>query len=158
MHAYCLFCETNRCKEIAMIVEKVFNYRCIFPRIMQRKWTKGTFVEVPHDMLPGYLFLYTEEEIVPHLNVSGIIRFLGLGELKNSDLAFAQMLLAQGGTIGAVRVRSEGNRYKLADPVWEDMQGVICKVDRGRKRCCVEFQFDQVKRTVWVGYDIVEDN
>lgn len=156
MHAYCLFCETQRCKEIALLIEKTMGYRCIYPKMTQRKWIRGECVDVTHDWLPGYLFLYTENPITPQFNIPGIIRFLGQGELTNTDLAFAEMLYKLDGQIGTVQLIQVGDRCGLEDPLWENVQGVITKIDRGRKRCCIEFVFDHGRRTVWVGYDIVK--
>ena len=36
------------------------------------------------------------------------------------------------------------------------MEGLVVKLDRGRKRCCVEFRFDDTQWRVWVGYELVE--
>ena len=156
MHAYCLFCETQRCELIAAYIEKTTGYRCIFPRIIQRKWIKGTAREENHAWLPGYIFVYSEEPIIPRFDVSGIIRCIGGGELTGSDFGFADMLYQQNGIIGTIRLAQVGDRCRVADPIWENMQGTIIKLDRGRKRCCVEFEFDQIRRTVWVGYDLVK--
>ena len=35
------------------------------------------------------------------------------------------------------------------------IQGKVVKMDFGRKRCCIEFEFDEVRRTIWVGYEMV---
>ena len=156
MYAYCLFCETQRCELIAAYIEKTTAYRCISPRIIQRKWIKGTAREENHAWLPGYIFVYSEEPIIPRFDVSGIIRCIGGGELTGSDFAFADMLYQQNGIIGTIRLAQVGDRCRVADPIWENMQGTIIKLDRGRKRCCVEFEFDQIRRTVWVGYDLVK--
>ena len=158
MHMYCMFCDTLRCTEIALLIEKTLGYRCISPVIIQRKWVKGTPVDVPHQWLPGYLFLYTEKAIDPHLNLRGIIRFLGKAELKYEDREFARMIYERNGLIGAARVLQVGERCRLADQLWENVHGVITRVDRSKKRCCIEFEFDRVKRTVWVGYDLVEND
>ena len=45
--------------------------------------------------------------------------------------------------------------HMFNDPLWKDTEGRILKIDRGRKRCCVEFVFDDIPRTVWLGYDLV---
>lgn len=156
MHAYCLFCETQRCGAIAAVIEKNFHLRCISPQIIQRKWIKGVAHEVRHDWLPGYIFLYADEPMVPRFDVHGIIRWLGHDELKGRDFAFADMLYRRNGIIGEIRLAQVGDRCKVADPMWESMQGTIIKMDRGRKRCCVEFEFDHIRRSVWVGYDLVE--
>ena len=153
---FCLFCETQRCRDIAAFVEKVHGFRCVFPRVIQRKWVRGKMTEESHAWLPGYLFLYTEEAVLPPLEPAGIIRVLGGGELKGRDRDFAEMLYRVNGVLGTVRLAEVGDRCHVADPLWENLHGTIVKIDRGRKRCCVEYVFDRVKRSVWVGYEMVK--
>ena len=157
MRAYCLFCETQRCEAIAEYIDKTMTgWHCIYPRVIQRKWVRGTPTEVSHTWLPGYLFLYTEAPDFPHIQFSGVIRVLGGGELTGKDKDFADMVYQRRGVLGAVRLAEEGERCVIRDPLWENQRGVILKIDRGRKRCCIEFEFDHTKRTVWVGYDMVK--
>ena len=155
-YAYCLFCETQKCASVAATIEKDFGYRCIFPRIIQRKWVRGACVEEIHSWLPGYVFLYSDEPVHPFYGVNGIIRWLGGGELKGPDYSFAEMLFLQDGVFGTVSLVEEGDRCRLNDPVWEKLSGTVTKVDRGRRRCCIAFDFADVHRTVWVGYDLIE--
>lgn len=155
MHAYCLFCETQRCGLISFIIEKFYHIKCIHPQVEQLKWVKGVPQEVRHDWLPGYLFLYTEEPIVPRFQIDGIIRVLGRGELNGEDLAFARMMEEKNGVLGKVRLAQVGDRCQVDDPAWANMHGTVVKLDRGRKRCCVAFEFDKVQRNVWVGYEMV---
>lgn len=156
MHAYCLFCETQRCKIIAEYINRNTVFRCVLPQIIQRKWIKGIPEEESHDWLPGYLFLYTEEPVRAFFNISGIIRCLGNKELTGNDLQFAEMLYQRNGILGGVSLIQEGNRCRISDPAWENLQGRIIKMDHGRKRCCVEYRFDGITRTIWVGYEIVQ--
>lgn len=156
MHAYCLFCETRKCREIAGQIEKRMGHRCFAPQIIQRKWVKGAMLEDRHDWLPGYVFVYTEEKVLPRFRIDGVLRCLGNDELSGADLQFAEMLYRKDGIIGTIRLAEVGDRCKVADPAWEGLSGTIRKMDRGRKRCCVEFEFDGVKREVWVGYEMVE--
>lgn len=155
MHVYCLFCETQRCGQIAAIITKDLGYQCIYPQIVQRKWIKGVPTEVRHDWLPGYLFLYSEQPIQKKLNIGGIIRRLGNGELEGQDLAFAEMIYRRQGIMGTVSLLQEGDRCKVEDPAWSEIRGEVIKIDFGRKRCCIEFDFDGIARTVWVGYEMI---
>lgn len=156
MYAYCFFCETQRCKVIAELISRNYWYTCFAPRILQRKWIKGVPTEEEHDWLPGYIFVYTEERINPRFAIDGIIRCLGNGELHGQDLEFAGMLYQKNGTIGSVSLVQEGDRCLVADPSWQGMQGTVIKMDRGRRRCCLEFVFDEVRRTIWVGYEMLQ--
>ena len=155
MHAYCLFCETQRCRQIAEIIRKEYGLICFAPTIIQRKWIKGIPTEEIHDWLPGYLFLYSDEPVSQHLRINGIIRVLGNGELAGQDLKFAEMVYSRGGTMGIAPLIQEGDQCRIADPAWQELQGQVVKMDFGRKRCCVEFVFDGIARTVWLGYDII---
>ena len=155
MHAYCLFCETQKCAVIALQIRQRYGVRCISPRIIQRKWVKGVCTEEQHDWLPGYIFLYSDEPLTPFYGISGVIRWLGGGELANEDLAYAEMILRSDGILGTVHLAEVGDRCVIDDPRWAGMNGTVTKIDRGRRRCCVEFLFDRVRRSVWVGYDLV---
>lgn len=159
MHSYCLFCETQRCKTIAEYIYLNYGYVCISPQIIQRKWIKGVPHEESHDSLPGYLFLYTEEPKLPRFEIKGIIRCLGNGPLTGQDKAFADMLYRKNGIIGIIPLIREGELCRINDPAWEDIQGKVIKMDHGRKRCCVEYVFNNIRRMIWVGYEIIaKDN
>ena len=156
LHAYCLFCETQRCKFIAEYISQNLHYTCFSPCIAQRKWIKGVSKEVVHQWLPGYIFLYSDNKINIHFSLKGIIRCLGNGELTGQDLVFAEMIYRKQGIIGSVRLIKEGNRCTICDPAWDDLSGQVIKVDNERRRCCIEFVFDGITRTVWVGYEYAD--
>ena len=130
MHAYCLFCETQKCSTIAKIIERAYGIRCFSPQIIQRKWEKGVPKEEKHRMLPGYIFLYTEEPLEKPIRIPGIIRVLGRGELKDEDLAFAQMLYDHDGLIGNIQLIEVGQYCTVVDPLWQKMEGKVIKIDR----------------------------
>ncbi len=156
VYAYCLFCETQRCRPIAEYISRNYGYQCISPKIIQRKWIKSEMTAESHDWLPGYIFLYTEELIMPHFYINGIIRCLGNRELSGMDLSFAEMIYRLHGVMGTVSLVREGDYCKINDPAWKEMNGKVIKMDHGRKRCCIEFEFDGIRRTVWAGYEIIE--
>ncbi len=156
MYTYCFFCETQRCKVIAELIHRNYGYTCISPQLIQRKWIKGVPTEEAHDWLPGYVFVYSEEKINPRFVIDGIIRCLGNEELHGADREFAEMLHHKNGIIGSVSLVQEGDRCFVADPSWQGMRGTVIKMDRGRRRCCLEFTFDEVRRTIWVGYEMLK--
>ena len=156
MHAYCLFCETQKCTIIATLIERTMGIRCFSPEIIQRKWVKGVCEEKHHPWLPGYIFFYTDTPIDNTIRFPGVIRILGNGELKGEDLAFANMLYDHNGVMGTIQLAEVGQYCTIEDPIWKKMEGKVIKIDRGRKRCCVEFCFDNVKRTVWLGYELIK--
>lgn len=156
VYAYCLFCETQRCNIISEYIMKNYGYQCLSPQIVQRKWVKGVPVDENHDWLPGYLFIFSDQKISTKFEISGIIRCLGNGELNGQDLRFAEMIRCRNGIMGTVPLIQEGKKCRISDPAWERMSGKVIKLDRGRKRCCIEYSFDGIVRTIWVGYEILE--
>ena len=156
MYAYCLFCETQRCKIIADYISSNYGYICLSPQIIQRKWVKGVSVEEKHDWLSGYLFLFLCEPRQIRFDISGIIRYLGEGPLEGLDRTFAEMIFDTKGILSSVSLIQENGRYVMHDPVWEKLNGRITKIDRERKRCCISYEFDNKVRTIWVGYEIID--
>ena len=157
MFAYCMFCETQRCRQIAEYLHITRGLTCISTSIMQRKWVRGVQTEEAHDWLPGYLFLYTEEPVLQRFDVDGIIRILGNGPLTGQNLKFAEMIYHRNGMMGTISLVQEGDLCIVSDPAWKDVHGRVVRMDRGRKRCCVQFEFDGTTRTIWVGYDMVQN-
>lgn len=163
MNAYCIFCNTTDRGRIAEIIARNYGYRVITPKIVQRKWVGKTPLEVVHDFLPGYIFIYSEEPIedfIKLLRIDGVFRVLGERESGNrlggSDLGFAEMLLNCGGTIGILKTYREGDRVKLAQGALGGIEGEIIKLDR-RGRAQVQYAFDGATYKVWVGYEMIDD-
>ena len=156
MFAYCMFCETQRCRQIAEYLRITCGLTCISPEIVQRKWVKGIQTEEKHNWLPGYLFVYSEDEQFRRPLIDGIIRILGNGPLTGQDLQFAEMLYHRNGVMGTLSLVQKGDRCIISDPAWDGLNGRVSRMDRERKRCCVEYQFDSEIRTIWVGYEVVQ--
>jgi len=58
--------------------------------------------------------------------------------------------------MGNVSLVQEGSRCRINDPAWSELHGEVIKMDRERKRCCIQFEFDETKRTIWAGYEIID--
>lgn len=178
MLIYCLFCETGKCATLAKIAEDRFGCRAISPKQIQHTWRDGKHVDLEHDLLPGYLFLYFEDDRpekpesgnaelkelktrVSELQaLHGVIRCLSDTdknyELTGNDEAFALALLSKNGIIGKTQVYQEGDRIKICTGAFEGLETRIVKVDHRGSRMMIEIPFaNQMVRT-WVEYEIVE--
>ena len=83
MYCYCLFCETGKCDYVARAAMQAFPCRAISPKQIQHTWSKGNMIDREQDLLPGYIFLYTEEpweEVGTLWRLKGIHRILGEAE------------------------------------------------------------------------------
>ncbi len=163
MHVYCLFCQTQRCKLIALLLERLGTGRVFSPQILQRERRKGKNEEVMRDLLPGYIFIYTEEPLQterPIQPIHGIIRRIGNVEtgyeLNGEDRDFAMHLYEQNGTIHAVQVIEEGDRVILAAPLFMSCRGKITKVDRRKQRARVDFEFENTPCHTWIAFEFIQ--
>lgn len=163
MYYYCLFCLQRRVLGIHSLLQNYLpSTRIISPKWIQLKWVKGQAFEEDHTLFPGYLFLYSEEQIMDFrsiMAIEGVVRFLGNRDdgflLHDDDLRFAQMLAECDGRIGNFKVYQVGDRIHLAKGVMAGFDGRIVKVDRHRRRLQVEFSFDCAIHKITVGYEML---
>ena len=137
MYTYCLFCETGKCGYVARAVMQKIPCRTLSPKQVQHTWAKGKMVDIEHDLLPGYVFVYTENErldVALLRPIQGIIRCLSSQdreyELTGSDEQFALMLLHKDGVIGKTKVYEEGQMIRICQGAFEGVETKILKVNR----------------------------
>ena len=165
MYAYCLFCDTVKCESVAEDIRRRYGWQSLSPKIIQRKWVKGVAFEELWPLLPGYVFVYTDEAVeYPYVTfrLDNVIRVLGDRDincvLQGDDERFARMLYQCDGTIGILRAYQEGDRVKLAEGALGSVGGEIIKLDRRRGRAKIQYQFAGTACTTWVGYDLIDGN
>ena len=164
VYSYCFFCNTVKCEAVAAAMCQKFDCKAFSPKIVQRKWIKGTCYEEIRAYLPGYVFVYAEEPIEDfrefHL-MEGVLRHLGQREndfqLMGDDRRFAEMLYAHDGVIGIQKAYEEGDRVKLVKEAFGGFEGEIVKLDRRKGRAQIQYVFDGSTYKVWVGYELIDD-
>ena len=164
MLTYCLFCETAKCGYVANQAARALGCTAISPKRVQHTWSKGKMVDIEHDLLPGYVFLYADNEpldIGRVQSIQGVFRCLCTSdrhyELYGSDEQFALMLLHHHGRIGKTKVYEEGQRIRICEGSFEGLETKILKVDRRKKRMQIEIPFAHIPVKTWVEYDMVSD-
>ncbi len=163
MFIYCVFCITQRCDRIAEVLESCGVSRAFSPKIVRRQRRQGKNEDVVFDLLPGYVFLYSEEEILGLTQfrwIDGIIREVGRAEdrydLTGPDRAFAEQLYDKNGVVGAMTLVKSGETVTLSDPLFRGSQGVITRIDYRKQRVRVDFVFNGNPCHTWVAVDDVE--
>ncbi len=134
----------------------------IIPKQVQHTRDKGKMVDRIHNLLPGYLFLYSEEplDISECQRTHGVIRCLREGkdgqyELQGKDEEFALFLLEREGIIGKTYVTEENGMLEISLKSFRGADVKITKVDRRNTRMQIEIRFlRQIIRT-WIEYEIV---
>ncbi|MBQ9300886.1 MAG: hypothetical protein IJ214_10280, partial [Clostridia bacterium] len=137
--------------------------QAISPKQVQHTRSKGKMVDYVHDLLPGYVFLYSEEapiEIVSVQAIQGVIRCLSdhehRFELSGADEQFALMLLHKDGVIGKTKVYREGDRISICKGAFLGVEAQILKVNRRNMRMQIEIPFASRTVKTWVEYEVVE--
>ncbi len=165
MFIYCLFCDSGKSRYVVKAVEAKMACRAISPKQIQHTWSKGKMVDIERDMLPGYVFLYFNEEKpeVSYLKaIQGVVSCLrdsgGNYELAGGDEQFALMLLEKNGKVGKTPVFRVGQRITICEGAFAGLKTEILKVDRRSSRMLVYIPFaNQVVKT-WLEYEIVESD
>ena len=163
MYTYCLFCETGKCDFVAHAVEQVYSCRAYSPKQIQHTWDKTQFVDREHDLLPGYVFVYSEEPVLLpqdfRRRLDRIIRCLRDTSLEyrlhGADEEFAMMLYRKHGILGKTEVTETDGRFTITDETFRNTKTEILKVDRRNKRMKIEMQIAGSKVQTWVEYEIV---
>ena len=171
MYTYCLFCDTVRCQLVANVLMQRMPCRAFSPKQVQHTWSKGKMVDIVHDLLPGYVFLYLEDEpldiSVLH-TVQGVIKCLCSSEsteenaagkkyeLAGADEQFALMLLQKDGVIGKTKVYEEGQLIRICQGAFQGVETKILRVNRRNMRMQIEIPFAGRPVRTWVEYEVVE--
>ena len=161
MYTYCLYCEAGKCGYVAGALMAKTGCQAIVPKQVQHTWDKGRMINRIHNLLPGYLFLYSEEplEISECKRTQGVVRCLRDGEesyeLHGTDEEFALFLLDRKGVIGKTQVTESGGILEIGPQSFRGADVRITKVDRRNTRMQIEIRFlTQIIRT-WIEYEIV---
>ena len=163
MYVYCLFCLTQRCRVIAQLLEIRGAERAFSPQIIRKQRVQGENVKKKFDLLPGYVFLYSEERLADYSmfsGIDGVIRRVGKTEkgyeLAGPDLDFAMKLLEKDGLVEGMKLYHSGDEVRLEDPLFNGCEGKVLKVDYRKERAKVAFVFDNTQREIWVSLDEVK--
>ena len=164
MYVYCLFCRTQRCSRIAQLLEiKGEGIRRAFsPKILSRQRKQGLNIDRERDLLPGYVFIFSDERLLDYKTFSGIdgvIRRVGRTEtgyeLEGPDREFALGLLEKDGKVGAMRMVKVGEKIRMEDPLFAGSEGVVTKIDYRKERARVDFKFEGNDCHAWVAVEDV---
>ena len=136
--------------------------RAFSPQIIRKQRKKGENIEKRFDLLPGYVFIYSEERMTDYrifYGMDGVVRRVGRRddgyELEGSDLDFAMKLLEKDGIVGGMKACHIGDNVTLEDSLFSSCEGRVTEIDYRKERAKVEFVFDNAKREIWVSLDEV---
>jgi transcription termination/antitermination protein NusG len=154
LRSYCIFCRSGSERSIAAVINGQDNpFTAISPRRVVRENRKGKWVTRDMSLLPGYVFLYTEEER-PNVKVHAkdLYRILqyesGIRSLQDGDEQYALWVYRNHGKIGISRLIDSGDQVTVIDGPLKDCHGKILRIDKHKRRAIVEFEIFEKKRQV----------
>jgi len=162
LKSYCVFCKTGSEKAVAQSVNTIDNrIEAIAPVCTLQEKHQGKWEQREHILLPGYVFLYAEEEIQVKLRaeVLDLYKVLGYGtglrELYGMDYEYSMWIYRHQGSITTSKVLTEGRSVRVVDGPLLDGFGTIVRLDNHKRRVWIEFEFDGQKRLVSLSAECV---
>ena len=161
MFCYCVACQVDRCAQVAYMLEARGVLRAFSPQVLQHRAKEGRLEENYQDLLPGYVFVYSENELTNlwgFRDIEGINRWLrtlsGRYELELDDFDFAMNLYDKNGILGKVKMVKIGDEMTVDDPVFRHVHGTVGKIDWRKKRARVDFIFHGMPCSIWTACEL----
>ena len=162
MKTYCAFCKTGSENIARQLIDRVNrNVKTIVPvRVLQEK-RKGVWIQREYALLPGYVFIYLEDDactelMTKFLEVYRVLQYgLGFRELAGMDFEYAMWIYRHQGVITTSKVLAEGKEVKVIEGPLLDALGTIIKLDKHKRKVWVEFDFDGQRRVVSLSAECV---
>ncbi len=159
----CLFCVTGKEENVAYTVHKNGWGRAIFPKRSALVRTNGQWTEISKPLLPGYVFVYSEEkQVLAHEleAINYVIRVLsydaGHEELTERDQEFADWIWRNDGWINPMKAVQIGDWIEITDGIFKQLHGTIVRMDRRKRRFLVSLDGAGMLRQIWMTYVIVD--
>ena len=160
----CLFCRTGHEMNVARQIEARNHGKAIFPRKVKPFRVNGVWEDRMDVLLPGYLFVYSEEEypVRELYTLEGVIRVLFYqkdnrdGWLEGSDRAFAEWIWKEEGLIGKLEAVKEGSYVHIKDDALKAFRGKVVEINKGRRSAHVVLDLMGSSKSLWLGYELLE--
>ena len=155
-------------EQITVMVEKELYGRCFHPVRQVKKKIRGEWKELHEKLLPGYVFVTSEDIRELYLKLRHIPAFtkmLGKDEeqfvpLPEHEVEWLERLTGSEGRetevqISQVSISEEDAVTILSGPL-KDMEGCVKKIDLHRRIAKVEVDFMNRKTVIHLGIEMVE--
>lgn len=171
MKAFCLYCKTGAEAKLVKLLKKdmrdymQMELEVIYPTRLMNQRKQGQWKRVEQPLLPGYVFIYLQDEIPFPLFIVKqereaykILRNSdGTIELRLGDMQYAMWVYNHGGKfVPSTVVFKDGQIVKVLDGPLKDMEGRIVKLDRHHKRVVVGFNFAGAERRVNLSVNVID--
>lgn len=137
--------------------------RCFIPYYEEKKQIRGEWSIQTRILFPGYVFMVTDhiEELFEQLkHIIGLTRILGSGQeivpLRDEETTFLQSFGGEQQIVGMSEGIIKGSRVIVHSGPLIGREGLICKIDRHKRRAWLEMELFGRRQKVQVGLEIIE--
>jgi transcription termination/antitermination protein NusG len=160
--AYCVYCATGQEEKTAALINTLCDEVTAFPVLQEKhKSTNGARTNVWSVLLPGYIFLYSDQPLPCRgvLSIDSAYSLLAYqdGEIRlaGADREFAAVVYKYAGRICASKAFLLDSQVKIIEGPLKDFEGRITKINKHNRNGCVEITIGGVTRNVWLAFDYV---
>lgn len=161
-YVYCASCDAGSENVLRNdLLRQLPNSAVLYPVFDREELKSGVWTVKTHPLIPGYVFIYSETPIEPHVfyRCERVTHLLGYAEqthieyaLLGEDLDFARWILLHEGHIGVSRAMLVGDKTKIIDGPLKQYEGEILKIDRRRRSALIAVSVGEMIRNVWLSF------
>jgi hypothetical protein len=159
-YIYCLFCRSGTELRLSEAIERRHTHIRALAAIQEKHRYIDRRYEIDRQaFLPGYLFLYSKEEVEFESiqRIGDVYRFLsdseGISELQGSDRAFAEWLWMNDGIVGISRISLENGDLRIHSGPMQHFAKDIVRLDKHTKNALVRMRFLDEEGDMWLAFE-----
>lgn len=155
----CAYCSLAKERNALDSISSCEGVTAIVPLKIKKEKRHGRWETLNKHLLPGYLFLFAEEEasIIEAARKAQIkiLRYTDeTWDLQGSDREFACWIYEHGGTVELSKVIRCGDTIKITEGPLADLQGCVTNIDLRRQLVKVKLGINDFR--VWLSFDWAE--
>ena len=158
----CLMVETGYERIVSRLMEIRHLGRALYPQRVRIRKFRGVWHKDRIRLLPGYVFVYTEEEI-PIRYYQGLEHVLKVlrydrepnGYLKGMDLEFASTISELDGKMEILDAVDEEGFIRVTDQLLNLLNGEVLSVDRRKQLVKIRIHLMGTTRIIYMNYQLL---
>jgi|GEM_PF-6904081 len=164
---YCVSCNTGKEEKTKYELKQALPEATVMcPSFDRKERKRGTWSVKTYILIPGYLFIYSEEILASDTfySMKGINRLVGYVQqddqgsiletkaFTEADFSFARWLYDQQGHIRLSQAMLVGDKTKIISGPLLDYEGEIIRINRQRQSALVSITICGTEKKVWLSF------
>ncbi|MCD8098770.1 MAG: antiterminator LoaP [Lachnospiraceae bacterium] len=156
--------EERICQQCSISIPESILRRSFVPYSENRMKFHGKWLTQKRRLFPGYVFLDTDDiqETAVHLSrMSDMTKILGVGDeivpLTKEEVSFMQQLGGDDQVVRLSKLMLDGTQVRVMNGPLKGKEGLICKIDKHKRRVYLEVEMFHRKQRIEVGFEFAVD-